>query len=88
MTCIFCNEKTNCVDSREENNIRRRRYACPNCGNRFSTEEVVISEEQTEKENTLDKDQLMAERRKSFEFGLSVGRRMGKASFSDGGSNG
>ena len=88
MNCIFCNTKTNCVDTREENNIRRRRYACPNCANRFSTEEVVISEEQTERENTLDKNQLMAERRKSFEFGLSVGRRMGRPSFSGGGSNG
>ena len=44
MKCQACLSKNAyCIDSREvSTNARRRRYKCTDCGNRFSTIEVMI----------------------------------------------
>lgn len=43
MICPFCrSDNTLCKDSRPSGLGRRRRYACGNCGKRFSTMELAI----------------------------------------------
>ena len=43
MKCLNCGyEKTDCKDSRENNNLRRRRYHCPKCNFTFSTRETYF----------------------------------------------
>ena len=43
MKCLNCGyEKTDCKDSRENNNLRRRRYHCPKCNCTFSTRETYF----------------------------------------------
>ncbi len=39
MKCIFCNEETKVVDSRESEDITRRRRECLDCEKRFTTYE-------------------------------------------------
>lgn len=42
MRCPFCGfEKTTVIDSRPSEGKKRRRRECPQCGNRFTTYEVV-----------------------------------------------
>ena len=45
MRCTNCNIVIKCKDSREENNIRYRRYECPKCGIYKYTEEKEIDED-------------------------------------------
>ena len=43
MKCPKCgSDDNNCLDSREAQAYRRRRYACHSCGERFTTHEVVV----------------------------------------------
>lgn len=39
MKCVYCQHDTRVVDSRETNDIIRRRRECLNCGERFTTHE-------------------------------------------------
>lgn len=42
MMCPYClSVRTGCIDSRQHEEIRRRRYQCRQCGDRFSTSEIV-----------------------------------------------
>lgn len=43
MTCPkCCTENTACIDSRQQGFVRRRRYKCLECGERFTTQERVV----------------------------------------------
>lgn len=43
MTCPKCHtENTACIDSRQQGFVRRRRYKCLECGERFTTQERVV----------------------------------------------
>ena len=40
MTCPSCgSENSSCYDTRQMGSVRRRRYKCLSCGNRFATRE-------------------------------------------------
>jgi hypothetical protein len=39
MTCPECNGKLKCIETRAHDNYTRRRYKCPNCDKRWSTQE-------------------------------------------------
>lgn len=57
MKCPYCkSEQSYCIDSRQLFSIRRRRYKCASCGERYNTEERVVREE-------LDVDKLKADRK-------------------------
>lgn len=44
MTCPKCyTENTSCIDSRQQGFVRRRRYKCLECGERFTTQERVVT---------------------------------------------
>ena len=44
MTCPQCHtENTSCIDSRQQGFVRRRRYKCLECGERFTTQERVVT---------------------------------------------
>lgn len=45
MVCPKCKNPMYCIDSREKDNVRYRRYKCKWCNNRLSTIEVVGDEE-------------------------------------------
>jgi transcriptional regulator NrdR family protein len=43
MNCPTCRTPARCTDSRQNAEIRRRRYQCGACGQRFSTGEFVMA---------------------------------------------
>lgn len=44
MICPYCDSDNSiCIDSRQGQESRRRRYSCGNCGKRFSTREIWVS---------------------------------------------
>ena len=48
MLCPYCKgTKTGCLESRQDGEVRRRRYQCKKCGFRFGTSEVVTSYDYT-----------------------------------------
>lgn len=45
MKCPYCeSEQTYCVDSRQVQAERRRKYQCASCGEKFKTTERVVSD--------------------------------------------
>ena len=52
MRCPYCKtEQSYCVDSRQYNAVRFRRYRCKVCNRDYRTEEKVIREETEGKED-------------------------------------
>ena len=44
MICPSCSSKAYVIDSREDDDVRRRRYVCESCDLRFSTYEISAVE--------------------------------------------
>jgi transcriptional regulator NrdR family protein len=44
MECSSCNGKTYVVDSRQDEDTRRRRYCCRSCKTRFTACEITVAE--------------------------------------------
>ena len=43
MTCPYCNsDNTTVKESRQLKGLRRRRYVCMSCNNRFTTHEIAV----------------------------------------------
>lgn len=48
MICPYClSKKTTCIDSRQNGELRRRKYSCNQCSSRFATQEVITEYDYT-----------------------------------------
>jgi len=79
MKCTACGKKAGCIDSREREHSRWRRYSCE-CGFRFNTLEMVENIDNLDDISDLAKNARMDKTRRKW---IEVGKTLAKKEIRD-----